>query len=224
MNGRGRPLVALDIDGTLGDYHGHFLRFAEGWLGRAMPDPAKINPGFPLWEFMEVDRTTYRAIKLAYRQGGLKRSMPAYPHAAELTAAIRDTGAEVWICTTRPYQRHDSIDPDTQEWLRRNEIIWDSLLYDYVGRKYSKYEELARQAGRRVAMIVDDLPEALETIRHQRFPQLHRIVVRDQPYNRHVHIDHYGLRAVRHEGADLAGLWAYASEAIQVWQKVNGDA
>lgn len=221
-NGRGKPLVALDIDGTLGDYHTHFLRFAEGWLGRSMPDPAAMNPGLQLWEHMEVDRTTYRAIKLAYRQGGLKRSMPAYPHAAELAAAIRDAGAEVWICTTRPYQRHDSIDQDTQEWLRRNGIAWDSLLYDLVDRKYSKYEELARQAGGRVVMIVDDLPEALATIRQQRFPQLQRIVIRDQPYNRHILDGEYGLQSCRYAEKDLAGLWHYASTALQIWEKING--
>jgi hypothetical protein len=214
-NGRGRPIVALDIDGTLGNYHAHFLTFAEAWLGRAMPDPAMINPGLKLWEFMEIDQSTYREIKLAYRQGGLKRSMPVYPNADGVTAAIRDAGAEVWICTTRPYERHDSIDRDTQEWLRRNHIFWDSLLYDYVGRKYSKYEELARQAGRRVAMIVDDLPEVIETVTPERFPYLQQLVVRDQPYNRHIDA------RMRLSGADLLPLWPLASEAIQIWEKLD---
>ena len=27
------PVVAIDIDGTLGDYHQHFIEFAEQWLG-----------------------------------------------------------------------------------------------------------------------------------------------------------------------------------------------
>lgn len=210
MNGAGKPIVALDLDGTLGDYHTHFLRFAEGWLGRAMPSPNAINPGLKLWEFMEVDRSTYRAIKLAYRQGGLKRSMPAYPHAAELTAAIRDAEAEVWICTTRPYQKHDSIDYDTQEWLRRNGILYDSLLYDLVDRKYSKYAELARQARRRVAMIVDDLPEALAAAREENFPALKALVVRDQPYNQQT-------QELRFVGLDLQPLWKVAKHAIKLW-------
>ena len=29
-----RPVVAFDLDGSLGDYHNHFLNFAEGYLDR----------------------------------------------------------------------------------------------------------------------------------------------------------------------------------------------
>ena len=118
-NGTG-PVVAIDIDGTLGDYHGHFLRFAEAWYGRTMPDAATINPGLPLHKFMRTSKSTYRQCKLAYRQGGLERSMLAYPGASELTRAIRIAGAELWITTTRPYLKLDSQSPNTMHWLRRH--------------------------------------------------------------------------------------------------------
>lgn len=114
----GKPIVAIDIDGTLADYHGYFLNFASQYLGRAMPSPSQINPGMRLSEFMGIDHDTYRQVKLAYRQGGLKRSMPAFPGAKELCQSVIDAGAELWICTTRPYLRLDNIDPDTREWLR----------------------------------------------------------------------------------------------------------
>lgn len=218
-NGRGVPVVALDIDGTLGDYHRHFLAFAENWIGQRMPDPAEINPGQPLWRFMGVDKQTYQECKLAYRQGGLKRWMPAYPFAAELTAAIRSAGAEVWICTTRPYLRLDNIDPDTREWLRRNEIVWDAVLFDQANRKYSKYRELARQAGSRVACIMDDLPEAIAAIPADRLPGLQRLIVRDQPYNRHFSPEpEMGLRAYRHTGDNLADVWPIIRSAIWLWK------
>lgn len=156
-NGADKPVVALDIDGTLGDYHGHFLRFAEGYVGREMPNPKEINPGLPLYRHMRVSRATYRAAKLAYRQGGQKRSMPAYDGAADLTRVVRKAGAEVWICTTRPYLRLDNIDPDTREWLRRNRIQYDAVLFGE-----SKYAELVRQVGlNRIVAIADDLPEQI---------------------------------------------------------------
>lgn len=189
-NGHGKPVVALDIDGTLGDYHGHFLAFATGWFGCTFPDPKTINPGLPLWEFMHVSKAKYRECKLAYRQGGLKRTMPAYAGAAELAEAIRGAGAEVWICTTRPYLRLDNIDPDTREWLDRNRIAYDAVLFDTLdGEKGSKYAELKRQAGDRVCSIVEDLPEYLDLARREwpagngGFPGMY---LRDQPYNRHV--------------------------------------
>src|SRR5687767_12201138 len=100
-NGHGKPVVALDIDGPFGDYHRHFLNFAELYFDRPMPDPKAINPGLHLSEHMRVSKPEYREAKLAYRQGGFKRWMPAYDGATELTDAIRSLGAEVWITTTR---------------------------------------------------------------------------------------------------------------------------
>lgn len=176
-NGAGKPVVALDIDGTLGDYHGHFLAFAEKYVGRSMPGPEEINPGLPLWKHMRVSRATYRAAKLAFRQGGFKRFMPAYPFAADLTANIRKVGAEIWICTTRPYLRLDNIDPDTREWLRRNRIKYDAVLFGD-----NKYRELVRQVGiDRVAAVADDLPEQIIRADHA---GISSIFLMDQPYNK----------------------------------------
>lgn len=174
-NGHGLPVVALDIDNTLGDYHSHFLDFAEKWFGREMPDPRTINPGWPLYRFMGVSKARYREAKLAYRQGGWKRWMPAYPGAAELTRDIQAAGGEVWICTTRPYLRLDNIDPDTREWLKRNRMRYNAVLFgDH------KYRELKRQAGDRVVAVVDDLPEMLKAAMQNGFDNLY---MRAQPYN-----------------------------------------
>jgi hypothetical protein len=186
-NGEGRPIVALDIDGTLGDYHRHFLEFAALWFDRPMPGPEEFNPGLRLHRFMGVKLADYRTAKLAYRQGGWKRWMPVYPGAAELTRAIRRAGAEVWICTTRPYLRLDNIDPDTREWLRRAKIQYDAVLFGE-----DKYRELKRQAGNRVAAVLEDLPEmwhAAVSALSPRSPfapparHVPGILLRDQPYN-----------------------------------------
>lgn len=205
QNGTG-PVVALDIDGTLGDYHGHFLRFASDWYGRPMPSPAEINPGLPLHKFMETSKATYRQCKLAYRQGGLKRSMPAYPGASELTQSLRAAGAEVWICTTRPYLRLDQIDPDTRHWLRRNHIQFDAILWGE-----NKYRDLARNAGKeRVAAVMDDLPELIEQANSLGFWTM----IRDQPYNKHFNW-HYRAH-------DLHEAQRTIKQEVQRWKWWNG--
>lgn len=185
-----KPVVALDVDGTLGDYHGHFLQFAEQWYGREMPKPGDINPGLPLHRFMRTSKTTYRQCKLAYRQGGLERSMPVYPGADCLCTAIRKSGAELWLCTTRPYLKLDSQSPNTQHWLRRNHIQ-----YDYLISGPNKYRDLVKQVGKdRVAAVMDDLPEmyiqATKVLGYQ-WPHKMQdgwpsIILRDQPYNKHL--------------------------------------
>jgi hypothetical protein len=158
-----RPVVAIDIDGTLGDYHGHFVRFAANWLGRSfVAVGAELYDGtLPFGEWFctsfNVDLSTFRTIKLAYRQGGLKRTMPTYPGAAQFVNSI-STLAEVWMTTTRPHDRYDRVDPDTREWLARNGIEYDGLLFED-----RKMEALAdRIEPGRVAFVLDDLPETLE--------------------------------------------------------------
>lgn len=179
-NGALRGVVGLDLDGTLGDYHGHFLKFAEGWLGRPMPDPATINPGLRLSSFMGVPHEEYRKIKLAYRQGGMKRTMPVYPGAYDLTSYLHAHDVEIWICTTRPYNKLDNVDPDTREWLDRNHILYDAILWDDEGG-HGKYTELVQQVGLgRIIAVADDLTEQLKEAAAVGIKNLY---LRAQPYN-----------------------------------------
>jgi len=176
-----KPIVALDIDGTLGDWHRHFLTFAAQWTGRPMPAPEDINPGLPLHRHMGMSKATYRQCKLAFRQGGLKRSMPVYDGARELTVRLRKAGAEVYICTTRPYLRLDNIDPDTRHWLRRNGIQYDGVLFGE-----HKYRDLAKFVGAdRIVAVLDDLPEMCEQAA-QVIGERASVLLRSQPYNQHV--------------------------------------
>jgi hypothetical protein len=135
---------------------------------------------------MGVPHHEYRHCKLAYRQGGMKRTMPVYPGASELTHGLFNAGAEVWICTTRPYLRLDNIDPDTREWLSRNGIRYDAVLFDdQFGTQEaldSKYAELTRQVDfRRIVSVVDDLAPQLGMASQCGIRGLY---LRDQPYNR----------------------------------------
>lgn len=159
-----KPVVAVDIDGTLGDYHGHFIRFASEWTGQglevvlrasaAMYDGSQAFSVYCCQTF-GISISTYREIKLAYRQGGMKRSMPIFDGAWELCKRIVDEGAELWVTTTRPYLSLDNIVPDTVEWCERNGITYDHMLFDA-----DKYAVLAdRVDSRRVVAVLDDLPE-----------------------------------------------------------------
>lgn len=206
-----RPVVALDIDGTLGDYHRHFLWFAELWFGRSFPPPNEVNPGLPLSTFMGIPHHEYRECKLAYRQGGLKRFMPVYPDAADLTHYIHANGADVWICTSRPYLRLDNIDPDTREWLRRNRIEYDAVLWEGLGEgtEATKYADLVDQVGlSRIVAAVDDLPEQTADAERLGIPNIY---IRDQPYNREPHVRGDRVR-------NLGELWACLEIDIDMWR------
>jgi len=174
-----RPVVGLDIDGTLGEYHLHFLRFAEGWFGSPMPGVSiykgeKYDGKLPLYRWMGVSKARYRQCKMAYRRGGLKRSMPVREGAAELSRAVRAAGATVIICTTRPFLMLENVDPDTQEWLRRNRIQYDGILHGE-----HKYRDLARAYGNRIVMVLEDIPELLTQAQEN---ACHPVLIR-RPHN-----------------------------------------
>jgi phosphoglycolate phosphatase-like HAD superfamily hydrolase len=149
------PVVACDIDGTLGDYHTHFVNFAQQYLGRKLPSVENYQSNRRFAEYLGISLPEYRIIKLAYRQGGMKRSMPIFLGSLSLIKTIHDAGCELWLTTTRPYLRLDGIDPDTRFWLERHGIQYSGLLYDE-----DKYERLVKTIDReRVVLVIDDLTE-----------------------------------------------------------------
>lgn len=159
-----RPIVAVDIDGTLGNYHMHFFNFAKAYFGSKVSPIQSVgytgNTRYYNWfcKTFEVSHFEFRECKLAYRQGGLKRSMPVYLNASDFTKLLRSIGFEIWITTTRPYMRLDNIDPDTRFWLDHNKIDYDYMIYDD-----KKYRILAKQVDpKRVLAVVDDLAEEVE--------------------------------------------------------------
>lgn len=152
-----KPIVALDIDGTLGDYHQHFLDFADQYLDIEIPRTYDGRMHFKDWfcDWAPATERDWHNVKLAYRQGGMKRTMPIIKGAQELCHTIQAAGAELWLTTTRPYLSLDNVVPDTVEWCRRHYISFDGLLFDD-----DKYRVLAqRVSADRVVAVFDDIPE-----------------------------------------------------------------
>lgn len=175
--GTERPVFGIDIDGTLGDYHGHFISFARGWLGRQSP-PHPYDASVPMHKWLGCSKITYRQMKLAFRRGGLKRSMPCDVDAATLCRRLRERGALVIICTSRPFLSLENVEPDTVEWLRRNRIQYDGIISGE-----HKYRDLRTMYGAdRIVGVLDDLPEMAEQARRCGLPAY----LRSRPHNRHV--------------------------------------
>jgi 5'(3')-deoxyribonucleotidase len=148
-----KPVVAVDIDGTLGEYHEHFVQFAQDYMD--LDYPMEYDGSMEFSEYLGMEKHVYRDVKLAYRQGGMKRTMPLRSGARSFMSAIHDMGYETWIATTRPWDRLDNVDPDTREWLRRNHLPYDRLIYGV-----DKWEQLIDNVGlERITFVIDDLRE-----------------------------------------------------------------
>lgn len=173
-----RPIFGVDIDGTLGLYHEHFTRFASAYVGRSLPS-AESYRGGSFATHLGLSKSTYRKIKLAYRRGGLKRSMPVFDGASDLTASLRKRGAIVVLCTTRPYLSLENIDEDTRHWAQRNRVQ-----HDYIIWGENKYRDLSR-FGSRVVGVLEDEPALVK----QAVDCGLRTAMRLRQYNEHVEIE-----------------------------------
>ena len=151
------PIVAVDVDGTLAEYHQSLTAFASRYFCRPMPTWDWDGQG-EMEDFLGLSKAEWRDLKFAYRSGGLKRFAPLFEGGREFVSLAHDLSCEVWIATTRPWLRLDSIDPDTRWWLAHNDIKYDHLIYDE--HKYPLLGELVDKE--RVIMVVDDLEEMLE--------------------------------------------------------------
>lgn len=168
-----RPIIGLDVDGTFARYHEHFERFFREWSGKPTPGTGyKGEESFA--SYLGTSKATYRQAKLAYRLGGWKRSMPVYDGASEMVRAWRAVGAEVAICTTRPFLSLEAVEKDTHHFLRRN-----GIQHDYVIHGERKYLDLARFGTSRIAFVADDLQEMVLQAHSVGIPAL----LRSQPYN-----------------------------------------
>lgn len=157
-------VVAIDIDGTISDYHRPLLNHVVAYynLPKSVLDKEPWDGKGNFEDWLGISQADYREAKLAYRQGGFKRWSPQMSGLGTLLSTckqLKDQGLiEVWITTTRPWNRLDSVDPDTRFWLDQHFPVYDHLLYD--DHKYLKLAELVDPS--RVVMVVDDLPEMHE--------------------------------------------------------------
>jgi hypothetical protein len=209
-----KPVVAIDIDGTMGDYHAHFLNFAVEYFGEPATDwwGYSGHGKFSEW-FMQAFDCDYRSwqdCKLAYRQGGMKRSMPPFTSIVQFAReAALYRRCEIWVTTTRPFLRLDNIDPDTREWLRRNNVHYSGLIYDD-----DKYEALAERIDKdRIIAVYDDLPEMYDSAEDV-FGEDVPFLVSTQ-WNRNVYKPHMG-------GAQLA--MHHLVTNLNKWRSVHDEA
>lgn len=203
------PVVVSDIDGTLGAYHEPFIGFCSRYFSIPVPVNEPYDGSVEMEEWIGITKVQYREAKLAYRQGGNKRWMPAYDGASDFAHAVREAGAEFWVATSRPWQRLDNIDPDTRFWLAQNDISFDGLLYGE-----DKYIQLVNNVDRsRVVLVVDDLPEQLEKASNLQLPYFQV----DRPHNS------FGFLRWSPRG-DLRDAMVAAQQRIEGWfNAVNSD-
>lgn len=151
-------VVGVDIDGVLADYPKSFLDFINEELG--------TNYTMDMVDSYDIPRclgmTTEQGVRLKdkYRQSGYKRFIPVCEGAREMLQWMRGQGYKIMLLTARPYEEYKRIFADTLEWLERNNLPYDSIIFDE-----RKEERLLREFGKdRIEFFIDDVAGNTNTI------------------------------------------------------------
>jgi len=147
----GSPVVAVDIDGVLNDYPGCFLR----WVSPPAEEPFETLAALR----EKVGPKRYREIKDEYRKSGAKREQGVRPGAREMLNGLRAAGYSVVLLSKRPYWRFYRIYADTLEWLERNGLRCDAVLFHR-----EKHRKILEDFPNLIAMVEDDPAVAREIL------------------------------------------------------------
>jgi hypothetical protein len=162
----------------------------------------------------DITISEYREIKLAYRQGAMKRSMPIHENAVQLCDRVKER-AELWLTTTRPYLSLDGVIKDTTFWLDHHGIRYDGLLFDD-----DKYEVLAdRVDTQRVVAVLDDIDEMCDAASSVMWYGRDVSILYANKYNAAMWPDFPNRIA---HGAFNA--WGMIAERIDSWEEVHASA
>ena len=116
-----QQVVIIDIDGVLSNYPTCFY----DWL--ATDGFGNTYQAQTYYESLALkDRL---GLKKKYRQSGVKANLPVLAGAREMLNILRVEGLKIVLLTNRPYAEHYRIYPDTLEWLYKNDLKYDAILW-----------------------------------------------------------------------------------------------
>jgi len=115
-------VCAVDLDGVLGVYPDHWLKYLNEKTNSNYEtlSEAKIN----------IDLITYANIKEEYRLSGSKIDIPMIEGAKEFLLKLKENGYMIVILTSRPYKKYFRIFSDTLHWLKKYDLVYDSIIFD----------------------------------------------------------------------------------------------
>lgn len=150
------PVVAVDLDGVLNDYPWTFCRYATNELrgARGESEPASIAE-----IRVELGPRGYLEMKDRYRESGEKRFERVREGAKALLDGLRASGFTVVLLSKRPYWRFSRIYADTLEWLERNDLRVDAVLFHP-----EKHRKILEDFPGVVAVVEDDPAVAREIV------------------------------------------------------------
>ena len=112
----------LDVDGVLNFYPQCWIDYINMKLNKEIKtlDEAKNVLSYK----------TYTDLKRDYRESNYKRNLKIRKGADAFSHFLKKKGYKIIIITRRPFEEHPGLIDGTIEWLKKNHILFDELLFE----------------------------------------------------------------------------------------------
>lgn len=124
---RTKKIIGVDIDGVLADYPKSFIDYAEQETGLKF-NIEKYNISGEMAKIIGEEKA--KAIKHKYRISGQKRFIPIIKGVQEGLKILKKKGYKIVLLSARPIKQYKRIFSDTIEWLQKNKLVFDAILWD----------------------------------------------------------------------------------------------
>ncbi len=166
-------IVGVDIDGVLADYPYHFVNFINEKIGTNYK-PEDITTYDLYYGCLGLPVQIVKNLKDEFRQSGQNRYIPLIKGAKDFLKELQEDGYRIVLLSARPYKKYKRIFADTQEWLKKNKLVHDAILWDE-----DKCERLIREYGKdNVKFFIEDHLGNANSI-----AKISKVYLINKPYN-----------------------------------------
>lgn len=174
LNFNGNKIAGIDIDGVLADYPERFISYVNEKIGTSfkVEDLKEYN----LYEAItDVPTDVMLDLKDEFRKSGELKNMKVMDGAKNFLYKLKDNNYHIVLLSARPYKEYKRIFADTQEWLDKNNLLYDAILWDE-----DKCNRLIREFGNeKIEFFVEDHIENANDV-----AKTAKCYLVNRPYNR----------------------------------------
>jgi len=165
-------IAGIDIDGVLADYPHYFLKYVRKYAKTDLK-VEDLND-YNLYQELGLPIELTKQLKHDFRQSGQLANVPLISGAKEMLDGLKNNGYSVVLLSSRPYKQYKRIFADTKEWLNKNDLYHDVIIWGE-----DKCSKLIREFGKdNVEFFVEDNLDNANDI-----ARISKVYLYNMPYN-----------------------------------------
>jgi uncharacterized HAD superfamily protein len=148
--------ICVDIDGVLCNLSSTWLEFLEGVCSEGID--REVVDALDMSEFLLPDfKSAYSDLKRMFRESGIKANAIVHDGAGEFLRSLAGK-YQIVLVSARPVYTYRRMYADTIEWLEKNDLLFDALVFEENKREWVLKHQ------NKVLFCIEDNPQQAESL------------------------------------------------------------